>query len=104
MLKTKRFARKIEDFKCEQCGSMIKGDGYTDHCPNCLYSKHVDINPGDRENSCLGLMEPISVETKAGRQIIHYKCLKCGYRHQIKANMNDNYDRIVELSQNSLKV
>ena len=26
----------------------MKGNGYTNHCPKCLWSKHVDINPGDR--------------------------------------------------------
>ncbi|MFA6992594.1 MAG: RNHCP domain-containing protein, partial [Candidatus Gracilibacteria bacterium] len=40
----KRFSRTIEDFVCEKCGAKVKGDGYTNHCPKCLWSKHVDIN------------------------------------------------------------
>ncbi len=103
MIKTKRFSRKIEDFQCEYCGTMIKGDGYTDHCSHCLYSKHVDINPGDRECHCLGLMEPISVETRADKQIIHYRCLKCRQGHQVRTNFNDDYEKILELSSNPLK-
>ena len=38
-----------EDFICENCGKDVEKSSYTarDHCPYCLYSKHVDINPGD---------------------------------------------------------
>ena len=69
-----------------------------DHCPNCLYSKHVDISPGDRMNSCLGLMEPIGVEKYKNTYKIIYKCLKCGQIHKnIMAN-DDNYDLIIKLS------
>ena len=49
-LKTgKKFERNREDFTCNNCELFVQGDGYTDHCPSCLYSKHVDINPGDRQ-------------------------------------------------------
>jgi len=94
MLGIKRFSRTTEDFKCEHCGFKVKGSGYTDHCPQCLYSKHVDINPGDRQAKCLGLMEPINVEIKGDRQVICYKCIKCGHEHRVKADENDNYDEI----------
>ena len=42
------FTRKVEDFTCEHCGREVHGNGYTNHCPHCLHSKHVDVNPGDR--------------------------------------------------------
>lgn len=103
MLRSKKFSRKIEDFQCENCGCIVKGDGYTDHCPQCLYSKHVDINPGDRACNCLGLMEPIGVELKSGQHIIHYCCLKCKKRHQVKANEKDDYETLVALSSNPIK-
>ena len=47
MEKAKKFTMKDENFICEVCGSDVKKLGYTarDHCPNCLCSKHVDINP-----------------------------------------------------------
>ena len=56
------FIRKIENFTCNNCGTFVVGDGYTNHCPNCLFSKHVDTSPGDRKSSCKGLMEPIGIE------------------------------------------
>lgn len=98
MLQTSRkFARKIEDFTCENCGKFVKGNGYTDHCPFCLYSKHVDINPGDRAESCRGLMKPIGVEKKGEGFVIHYQCEKCGKKHQVKAKEEDNFEEILAL-------
>ncbi|HCR42265.1 TPA: hypothetical protein DIV45_02815, partial [Patescibacteria group bacterium] len=38
----KNFIRTKEDFTCENCGHRVKGSGYTNHCPKCLYSQHVD--------------------------------------------------------------
>jgi uncharacterized Zn finger protein len=97
-LPQKRFQKVKEDFICENCGLQIQGNGYTDHCPKCLYSKHVDINPGDRASECNGLMQPLSVEVKGGKFKIYYKCLKCGYTHKVKTTEQDNMDLIISLS------
>ncbi|MGI6423203.1 MAG: RNHCP domain-containing protein [Candidatus Dojkabacteria bacterium] len=93
----RRFQRKIEDFTCEHCGSSTRGDGYTDHCPVCLFSKHVDINPGDRASSCGGLMEPIKAEPWHGGYRIYYKCLECGYLHRVKSSKEDSLEVIFSL-------
>ena len=55
----KRFNMIDEEFICENCGNTISKLKYTarDHCNHCLYSKHVDIMPGDRQNKCLGLLK-----------------------------------------------
>lgn len=97
-MQSKKFQRKIEDFACENCGSKTKGSGYTDHCFNCLWSKHVDINPGDRAAKCGGLMEPIGVEVKGGESIIYYKCQQCGFEHRVKAVSGDNFEAILKLT------
>ena len=60
----RKFQRKKEDFICENCNKKVKGDGYTNHCPACLWSKHVDINPGDRLAECKGMMKPIGLDKK----------------------------------------
>ncbi|MFH1173234.1 MAG: RNHCP domain-containing protein [bacterium] len=96
----RRFQRKKEDFTCAHCGFFVSGNGYTDHCPRCLWSLHCDINPGDRDCSCHGLMEPTGVEVSGGEHIIHYRCLSCGFKHRVKSLANDNYDEIVKLSNN----
>lgn len=94
---TKRFQRKIEDFICEHCGQSVKGTGYTDHCPECLWSKHVDINPGDRAADCQGAMEPIDVEIKGGEKIIYYQCQRCGFKHRVKATSEDSLEAMITL-------
>ena len=96
----KRFNMIDEDFICENCGYEVKKLNYTarDHCNYCLYSKHVDINPGDRLNDCKGLLKPIEIEKFKDTYKIIYKCEKCGQLHKnIMAN-DDNMDKIIEIS------
>lgn len=93
----RKFIRTKEDFICENCGQTIIGDGYTNHCPNCLYSKHVDINPGDRTCVCHGLMEPIAILQKNSEYILLHKCVKCGFERKNKFSENDCFDSLLEL-------
>lgn len=94
----KQFQRKKEDFVCENCGQEVKGNGYTNHCPCCLYSKHVDVNPGDRAESCGGLMEPIDLELKDGKYVVVHKCQKCGFIRRNKIVDGDNFEAVLKLS------
>ncbi|KKT74887.1 MAG: hypothetical protein UW71_C0012G0002 [Parcubacteria group bacterium GW2011_GWB1_44_7] len=93
----KRFQRKIEDFVCEKCKTEIKGNGWTNHCPKCLWSKHVDVNPGDREEKCGGLMAPIGILKKGDNYIINHQCQVCGFERQKKLEKTDNFDTLVGL-------
>jgi rubrerythrin len=86
----KKFIKKVENFVCENCGHEVVGDGYTNHCPKCLYSKHVDINPGDRMSKCGGMMRPIDLEQKNGNFVIVHQCEKCGFQRKNKAKENDD--------------
>ena len=89
-----------EEFICEFCGQKVEKLNYTarDHCPYCLYSKHLDINPGDRNNTCHGLLEPIGIEKFKNTYKIIYKCSKCHENHKnIMAN-DDDFNKIIELS------
>ena len=85
-MEQKRFIKNDNSFICENCGKNVEPLGYSsrNHCPFCLWSLHLDVNPGDRASECHGKMEPIRVETdsKKGYVIIH-KCQKCG---EIKRN------------------
>lgn len=76
----------------------ILGDGYTNHCPYCLWSKHVDKNPGDRLETCKGMMRPISVEKKKGGWILAQKCERCGFKRKNKTREEDNFEKIIEIS------
>jgi rubrerythrin len=97
-LPKKRFTRNIEDFVCENCGVEVKGQGYTNHCPRCLYSKHVDINPGDRLEECRGLMKPVSLEIKGDQYIILHRCEKCGFSRRNKTSPGDSFEAILNLT------
>jgi len=94
----KLFQRRFENFRCENCGELVEGNGYTNHCHHCLYSKHVDKNPGDRSEECGGLMKPIGIEIKDRGYIILHRCEKCGAKRRVKASKNDNMERIIELA------
>lgn len=97
----KKFSKRVENFVCEVCGTKVKGNGFTDHCPNCLWSKHVDINPGDRSAECDGLMEPVGItQGKEDKLRIVYRCQKCGYQRVNNAVPEDNLERIIQLSTN----
>lgn len=87
---SQKFQRNIEDFTCEHCGHEVKGTGYTNHCPKCLYSKHVDVNPGDRGEECRGLMKPIQLIMKKGKHSIVHQCLLCGEERVNKTAQDDD--------------
>ncbi|OGZ03320.1 MAG: hypothetical protein A2430_01875 [Candidatus Liptonbacteria bacterium RIFOXYC1_FULL_36_8] len=86
----KKFQRKIENFTCLNCGREVFGNGYTNHCPMCLWSRHIDINPGDREEKCGGMMEPVYVWKKGEKYILLHKCIKCGVERKNKISKDDN--------------
>jgi len=97
------FQRKIEDFTCENCGAKVKGTGYTNHCPVCLFSKHVDINPGDRQEPCGGLMEPVGLRIDKGHYIITQRCRICGLERNNHTAENDSTEALIKLSQTIAK-
>ena len=96
----KLFSKNDNFFICEHCNKNVNPLSYTsrDHCPFCLYSKHVDINPGDRSNECKGLLKPIGIEKFKDSYKIIYKCEKCKEMHKnIMAN-DDDMNLIIDLS------
>ncbi len=86
------FQKKIEDFVCDHCGEKVIGNGYTNHCPQCLWSKHVDVFPGDRDAKCLGLMKPVAVSQKGNKYVITHKCVVCGHEKPNEMSPDDNFD------------
>ncbi len=96
----KKFNMVDEGFVCENCGKKVTKLNYTarDHCPFCLCSKHVDINPGDRMNECRGLLKPIGIEKFKDSFKIMYKCEKCKEIHKNIIANDDDMDLIISLS------
>ncbi|MDI3257306.1 MAG: RNHCP domain-containing protein [Kyrpidia sp.] len=77
----KRFTVRNEGFICARCGLPVAPlpGSCRNHCPRCLWSRHVDELPGDRAAGCGGLMEPVAVEYdgKKGYMVVH-RCRRCG--------------------------
>ena len=110
-MENKRFLKNDSGFICANCGFHVEplGSSSRNHCPKCLCSLHVDINPGDRQNPCGGIMKPISVETdpKKGYVIVH-KCTKCGEIRRNKAaygvkKQPDDLKLLIELTSHIVK-
>jgi len=94
------FTKNDNGFICVNCGKKIKPLGYTsrDHCTNCLCSIHIDVMPGDRANTCLGILVPINVEINSKKgYVINYKCSKCNQLHNNKAADDDKFSTILTI-------
>ena len=98
----KKFTMRDENFICKHCNKEVEKLNYTarDHCPYCLYSKHVDINPGDRLNQCKGLLKPIGIEKFKDTYKIIYQCEKCHELHKNIMATDDDMNIIIQLSNN----
>jgi len=94
----KKFQKRKEDFVCENCGMEVVGSGYTNHCPECLWGKHVDVNPGDRAADCGGMMKPVAVEVKGDQYILLHKCEKCGFERKNKVGEGDSFETVLKIS------
>ena len=96
----KKFTMRDEEFICENCGKKVLPLGYSarDHCPFCLCSTHVDIKTGERQNTCLGILEPIGIEKFKDTYKIVYRCKKCGEYHKNIMAKNDDMVLIIEIS------
>ncbi|MDD6799174.1 MAG: RNHCP domain-containing protein [Firmicutes bacterium] len=102
----RKFTKLDEGFICAHCGKKVEPLGYSsrNHCPFCLWSIHLDVNPGDRAAECGGLMEPVGAETdpRRGFVIIH-RCTKCGAVRRNKAAHEakvqpDNISKLIKLT------
>jgi hypothetical protein len=98
VMQTKQFQKTVEDFVCSNCGVTVKGTGYTNHCPHCLWSRHVDVNPGDRASTCGGMMKPVAVEKKGDEYTVIQQCIVCGHKRKNKILKEDNFDVVIKLS------
>ena len=94
---SKKFIKNVEDFVCEHCGAQVKGSGYTNHCPKCLWSKHVDVHPGDGQATCGGMMKPVSFLKKGDEYVLTHKCILCGSEKRNILEDGDDFDVAVKI-------
>jgi len=84
-------------FRCRHCGLDVPiqaaGTAHRNHCPNCLWSRHVDQSPGDRAAAvaCGALMEPIAVAVRGGGEwVLIHRCTACHVLHLNRSAGDDN--------------
>jgi hypothetical protein len=91
------FTRRREDFTCLHCAAAVRGTGYTNHCPRCLWSRHVDVNPGDRAAECCGAMEPIGALSERAGIVLVQCCVACGHTRRNRTAADDDRDAVLAL-------
>ncbi len=94
-------------FTCAHCGAEVaplQNGSVRNHCPACLWSRHVDVFPGDRASDCGGPMRPVGAEhsAKKGWVLLH-RCEACGFKGRNKAALDDpqqsdSYDELIRVA------
>jgi RNHCP domain len=92
----RRERRRTESFRCGHCrldvSTHAPGTEHRNHCPNCLWSRHLDDDtPGDRDADCGSLMEPIGITVRAGGEwVLVHRCTGCEEVHLNRTAGDDN--------------
>ena len=92
-----------DSFTCKACGWRVSpegaGSGHRNHCPNCLSSLHVDVEPGDRAADCGGIMEPIAVWVrKSGEWAVIHRCRRCGALSSNRVAADDSPMKLMSIA------
>ena len=97
-------------FRCIHCKSDVPtsapGTAHRNHCPLCLWSRHVDESIGDRRSKCLSSMKPMGLVFKnigAELMVVH-KCLGCGKISKNRIAADDNSYILLTLIRQSLNI
>lgn len=96
-----------DSFICKVCGRLVVSDGagscHRNHCPNCLSSLHLDMEPGDREADCGGIMDAIAVWVrKNGEWAIIHRCRRCGHISSNRVAADDNPMKLMSIAMKPL--
>jgi hypothetical protein len=92
-----------EAFRCRHCrmlvGPLPSGGRNRNHCPYCLYSRHVDgRSPGDRASDCGASMAPVAAfQRRNGEHVIVHRCLGCGLERFCRVGADDDFDLVLQL-------
>ena len=96
-----------DSFTCKVCGRLCTpqnaGSDHRNHCPNCLSSLHVDLEPGDRASDCGGIMDPVAVWVrKGGEWAIIHRCRRCGALSSNRVAADDNPMKLMSIAMKPL--
>ena len=108
-------------FTCINCRRWVfiniyMGTNNRNHCPYCLWSRHVDMQiPGDRSSGCDVGMKPIAVtlkkagtdkwgNKKPGEVMLVHECTRCGKISINRVAADDDAKEIMKVFENSLNL
>lgn len=96
-----------DSFECRVCGRLVvpenAGSSHRNHCPNCLSSMHLDIEPGDRAAECGGIMDSVAVWVrKNGEWAIIHRCRRCGAFSSNRTAADDNPMKLMSIAMRPL--
>ena len=117
----KRWNRQLKEevFLCRHCHTpvfthpLISGVQNRNHCPYCLWSRHVDhAKAGDRLSACKANMEPIGLTVKRsfnkygkmrlGELMLIHRCNECGKLSINRIAADDLEERLMEIFYSSI--
>lgn len=100
-------------FRCIHCQAhvythpVVAGVQNRNHCPYCLYSRHIDHTlAGDRLSACKSLMQPIGLTVKpihdkyaksGGELMLIHRCSECGKLSINRIAADDLVERLMEI-------
>ncbi len=83
---------------------MALGSHHRNHCPRCLYSRHVDLLPGDRRSACRGVMEPLAVFVRPdGELMLVHSCLRCSRLSRNRVAGDDDPKELYRLARRPIE-
>ncbi len=106
-------------FECQNCHKFVPinkkmGVINRNHCPFCLFSKHVDKISGDRAENCYGSMKAIALTLKktqankygqsSGELMIVHQCLACLKFSINRVAADDSARKIEKVFEESLRL
>ncbi len=118
-----RYGRTMSEdvFRCKQCKalvytqSMLSGVKNRNHCPYCLWSRHVDLlKAGDRLSACKAGMEPVGLTVKQrqnkygngndGELMLIHRCWQCGKLSINRIAADDLAEHLLNIYRASLTI
>src|SRR5699024_4278986 len=87
--------RSVENvaFRCVCCATAVlprTGGRFRNHCPRCLCSVHLDVQPGDRAAKCGAVMRPVAVEHRRSKGwVVVHECTRCGTRRRNRLALDE---------------
>ncbi len=106
------------DFRCKHCHNyvstdpLLSGVNNRNHCPYCLYSRHMDLyKAGDRLSACKAEMKPVGLALKRtnkkygsrqGELMMIHQCVECGSVSINRIAADDDNETILAIFNGSL--